>query len=418
MKKSNELIIHIGIWKTGTTTIQNTLLNNALLLRQRNICYPSISANHTFLASAFHSEPDNFIVSKTKGIKGRDLNEWHKQCLEQFEKEIQGFETTIVSSEFLLDLPLKQIEKLKYYLQNLFSSIKVVIYMRHPVDHLSSAINEQVKQGHYGLDTAYEIHGKALEYEKVEEWINAFGKNNIKMRSFERVQLINNDIVDDFLSIIGENKLTLEIKHLPVEKNKSLSGEAIQVSDALIRLLARNGMQKGNTDYLLKIKGIPYQAPVFLMEKTLSKVEPYLEKYKKEFGLTFVKNGPEIIEDVRLRAPMWEGEALESIAAILNGNSLQLSKLKSDNFRLKALLNLEKGAVKDAENEFKKSVKSGVHFESQRDYATFLNKEGKFTEALIYCNKAIQLKPDRLWVKELKEEIKQKINKINLKGKG
>jgi len=408
MKKLKELILHIGIWKTGTTTIQNTLFNNALMLKKVSICYPSISENHTFLPSAFHSDPDNFIVSKMKGLKGAALEKWHKECLGEFEREIDGFETVIISSEFLLDLEAKQIEKLKYYLQNIFSDIKIVIYMRHPVEHLSSAINEQVKQGHYGLEKAYKIHGEAKEYRKVCHWINVWGKEKFIIKAFEKNQFVNGDLIDDFLSNIIELEKLPILKRISIHENSSLSQAAIYIADKLIDISEGKENIGAPWYYLHKIKGPKYLAPLSLRMFVSENSKIMLNTFKKDFGLNFLKNSKSMIEDIDCQ-DVWSSEVVKSIARELDSISAETGDLRSDNFRLKALLSLKSGYLKEAELNFKKSVLSGVHFESHRDYAIYLENEERYHEAIKYCGIAITLRPEKKWVLDLMNRLSQLI---------
>jgi len=408
MIKSNlnkTLYLHIGIWKTATTTIQNTLFSNRNELKKIGLLYPSNFANHSFLASAFHQNPDEFIVAKTVQMFGEQINNWHKTNLSLFETEITQYPKVLVSSEFLLDLSKNKIDELKAYLSNLFSSIKVVVYLRSPVEHLSSAINEQIKQGHYNLENAYKIHAQAKEYAKVENWINVFGKENIVMRPFEREQFLNNDIVDDFLGLLFQNMPIPKIQRLLKDQNTSISFPAILLADSVI---AKKGSQNNETPrrYLFEIRGIPYQAPIAVKDQVNQNSCYYIEKYRKEFGLKFLKE-QNVFKESPSSDQIWSAETIESIATVLDKNELMIMNLQSDNYRLNGLLKLSSGDKDEAESFFKRAVKSGWHFESHRDYAVFLKDERRYKEALDICNKAISLKPDRPWPKTLKKEIRR-----------
>jgi hypothetical protein len=66
--------IHIGLMKTGTTSIQMTLLRNAARLAERGICYPTSSANHwsgllPFLKQSHFRPVDNFSCDGEGRVK-------------------------------------------------------------------------------------------------------------------------------------------------------------------------------------------------------------------------------------------------------------------------------------------------------------------------------------------------------------
>lgn len=401
------LYLHIGIWKTGTTTIQKTLLRNAGLLARHGIHYPDISPNHTFLPSAFHPEPENFLVAKSRKLSGKALEAWHRQSLAAFERGAAAHEVTIASSEYLLGLPEPAVARLMDYMRARFDRIKVVVYLRDPVDHVSSAINEQVKQGHYQLETAYRIHGQAKEYSKLETWIAEAGRENIIARPFSKSSFHNGDIVDDFLwSIFGDRAPVVE--KVDVEHNKSLSHAAVLIADRLAGFAPAFSMQRGRSDYLFEIKGSPYQAPQALRDQVRASTAGLVEKLDREFGIT-VPGGSRAQEPP---AEIWSEDTVDSIARLLNRFSLENAQLESENARLLAQAALRAGEAEKAEQHLKKAVRSGKNFEAFRDYAVFLKKQGRYLEAIPMCEAAIKLDDSKPWPKKLKAEL------IALAGQG
>jgi len=400
--KKSKIFMHIGIWKTGTTSIQKTLYQNRQLLNQNNIYYPEISENHTFLASAFHHAPEEMIVSKSMGLSGENLNQWHQESLNKFEKGIEAFDTAIVSSEFLLDLSSEKIIELKQYLEKFYKEVYVIVYIRHPINHISSAINEQIKQGHYGLSKAYEIHSHGWEYKKVYEWAKVYQEKLI-MRPFEREQFLNHDIVDDFLSIVFNTEKIPLLEKLTQEQNKSLSYPAVLLADSLQKFAPSFSHQRAVTEYLFDIEGIPYTALKAVKEKLLANTEKYMTFFYNRYHLFFVNEYRVVDADIDCQ-DIWTEKTLLSLSKILNQYALEKTILESENARLEALLH-QKEEKEIAEDYFKKSIKSGKNFAAFRDYAIFLKEAQRYEEALFYCNKAIMLQKDRPWLYELKNKI-------------
>jgi tetratricopeptide (TPR) repeat protein len=380
-------------------------------LAEQNILYPSISPNHPFLVAAFHHDKNNFIPAKHMGLKDEVLKKWYESKLSIFQQEVLSYKSTILSSEFFLDLHIDKIKELKLYLEHIFDQISVIVYVRHPIDHLSSAINEQIKQGHYNLDTAYHLHSDGREYKKILDWVNIFGEKHIILRPFEREQFINNDILNDFLTTASAAHLIDKIKKPKTNENITLTYPAIEIANQLLKFAPSFSSKRNSTKYLHEINGIKYTAPKEIKDEIMRNTEPYLKKFKK-LGLTFHKkyeygNDPVCTE-------IWSENTIESIAVILNDYTGKISFLESENARLNALL--QKGRNLDlAEDYFRNAIATGRNFAAFRDYAVFLMEGQRYNEALQYCNKAIKLENNRPWLYELKNKIAEA---IDVKKKG
>lgn len=157
------------MWKTGTTSIQNSLFNNKLLLSDEGLSYPSELPNHIFLLPLIHKNFVNHVAIKSYKPGLGKL----RTILDDFLHELDSAKsdtTYILSSEFFFDLTIDEIESFKSLLIKYFDDIKIVCYIRSPLSHFKSAVNEQVKQGHYTLDEAYKRHVKIKEYDRIYSW--------------------------------------------------------------------------------------------------------------------------------------------------------------------------------------------------------------------------------------------------------
>ena len=130
------IYLHIGTWKTGTTTIQNTLHLNRRLLLDQGLNYPDIGTSHNFLASSFHERPLDQNIAKSRQLSKRSLLKWHTTSKQKFEESITQAPKTMVSSEFLLGLSIRGLRDLKSYLEVFFDEIVVVAYIRNPINSL------------------------------------------------------------------------------------------------------------------------------------------------------------------------------------------------------------------------------------------------------------------------------------------
>jgi len=325
MKK--HLYLHIGTWKTGTTSIQDTFFNQRKLLRRYNVHYPDISSNHSFLPSSFHPNSEDCFGTKIKRLKGKALESWHQRSLKDFEKGLSS-PNTVVSSEFLLGLKPEGIRKMKAYLSRLFDEITIVVYVRHPLDHISSAISEQVKQGHYGIDEAYRIHSKFRELEKIDNWKEVFGEKRMNVRAFDRINFINGDLIDDFLSIIFSSNIP-QLPRLDSEKNPSLSYAGVLIADKLSAFAPSFDDKRGPSHYLQNISGPKFKISNERKKNLLNEFGndwlEFSERY--QLGFKFNHNLEPDLQD----EDIWNDEVLYTLAESFNQLSLKCKNLRKEN---------------------------------------------------------------------------------------
>lgn len=399
---SKNVYLHIGLWKTGTTAIQNTLYANRVHLAEYGVCYPSISVNHTFLASAFHPHPDDFIVAKSRGCFGEELIAWHKKSLADFELEIKGFSDVVISSEFLLDLPKNSIKKLVDYLYGFFDKVQFIVYIRHPVDHFSSAVNEQVKQGHYPLKKAFDIHSKGNEFIKINNWVEVLGRENAIVRPFDNENFHKGDIVSDFIYYTLSKDFS-SINKLKDKSNKSLSHAAILIANKLAVRFPSFSKVRSDSSYLFDIKGVSYKAPKDIQSEVLERSKKFISSIKNDFNIEFSSSAGQIITNTDQE--VWSEETIDSLAVLLNKMSLRIENLSSENACFKAMEFAKEGDFDQARLMFDRSIARGGSIFAFREYAIFLKNNCLYDDALIYCNKAIDLAPDREWLQVLKKKI-------------
>ena len=97
----------------------------------------------------------------------------------------------------------EEIEKLKTILEPLFEIINVLVYLRNPVELITSRANEYVKSGfileipkpaeQQGFDICNHEH-------TIKTWRNRIGQGEFMPRLFDRSFLKNKDLIDDFCS--------------------------------------------------------------------------------------------------------------------------------------------------------------------------------------------------------------------------
>ena len=210
MKKT--LYLHIGAHKTGTTALQHFLSANREILKNQGYLYPGNDYAHHDMAHEFSS------LSLPEIRKNRNC------ATRRFFNEINSshFDTIIMSSEDFENMS-PEIPFLKEFLSPDFH-VKIIYYVRRQDDKLESTYSEYVKSPVKRYDKPISVFIKEKtgqvpdDPEKPEKnrgkprhsdyysilmpWCEAFGRNNIIVRCYEKEQLPEG-IYHDFLDAVG-----------------------------------------------------------------------------------------------------------------------------------------------------------------------------------------------------------------------
>jgi hypothetical protein len=151
------IFLHIGVHKTASTTIQNTLYLERAKLSDNGILYPAFIAgdnlisNHSIpIYSLFCNEPEKYHINVNFGITNREaIQELHQEYQRQIEAQIADFigETLIISGEDISLFDIDELRNLKVWLTKITHpevNIRVVLMCRHPVSRFRSSLLAKV----------------------------------------------------------------------------------------------------------------------------------------------------------------------------------------------------------------------------------------------------------------------------------
>ena len=195
------IFLHVGDTKTGTSIIQNFLdINRFKLYSYHNCLYPNIDSKH-MEAGRFHNH----------GMWYKSIKENKQQFLDDVNSILEFSETNHMNKvilsfeEWLLDQEFTDLFINSY---NKAYNLKVICYLRR-IDFWCQSAWKQ-----WGLKISKDIEefikapkiGSRYRFiqEKLDQWAEIIGKDNIIIRPYEKQQL-NKGIIHDFLSSIGLN---------------------------------------------------------------------------------------------------------------------------------------------------------------------------------------------------------------------
>jgi len=197
------LYLHIGLHKTGTSSIQRFLeLNKEKLKKKKSITY-------------FTPNPWPIPFEKKRGpVVNLNINGF---------KILQDIETenAVTSHEnYSWIISESDLEKLKNELCKYVENIHIILYLRRQDSLAISQKQEGTKWYDNSIAYGHELSAFPSKltvfaknylnfYEKVKIWSNVFGLENLKIRIFEPEKLINGDVVQDFCSLLDINDITI-----------------------------------------------------------------------------------------------------------------------------------------------------------------------------------------------------------------
>lgn len=218
----NELVIHLGDTKTGSTSIQKALVQKAYEVPGSAICYPTTN-HHNALARTLNRK--RFKADK----ETRFTSLYRKFSASQAD-------IGIVSAEHFQFVDPEEFSRaMETYWPALHSSARLIVYVRPHHEKLLSSFSERVKLGQvqsgFGAFAEDVFAGSLLDYlPRLRKWREVFG-DRFEVRPFVRSALYQQDVIKDFFRFtLGHDDFAISG---PVEANSSLTLPQL----ALLRLV-------------------------------------------------------------------------------------------------------------------------------------------------------------------------------------
>jgi hypothetical protein len=221
-----KIVLHLGQGKTGTTALQASLSAAAGHLRARKVLYPDFG--HRYIAHhllvALCGDPNcmpRWEVDKLGGPEGTRAaarSAW-KTMLEDIRRDPP--ELLVLSSEYLLEmLDTDGKRHLAGLLSDLSSDITPVMYVRNPVEHFRSRLQQSLKNS-----DLRRLPGNGRLIDSVRNAETAFGRQ-LEFVAYDRALLHGGDVVQDFA--VRFMAPWVEASEIPTRTaNESLSAEAL-----------------------------------------------------------------------------------------------------------------------------------------------------------------------------------------------
>lgn len=214
-----ECILHIGMHKTGTTSIQNYLHGNTELLPD-GIVYADLGTpNHSGpFCYAFKSGIEQHPYFNRRGHSLDDFDNLRQNFQSRIKEQLaREFRTIIFSAEDMVALEVNDLKKLHEILKRYVDRVRVIAYLRPPVEFAESAFQEMVK--------AYPVEPLPhIIFPRYKELFDKFIKefSDVTFYLYDKSRFHNKNVVYDFCS-----KFSIPVR-VEDKSNTSLSDLAVK----------------------------------------------------------------------------------------------------------------------------------------------------------------------------------------------
>lgn len=215
------MILHIGMHKTGTSSIQNSLASALIDPRFRFIQLGGM-ANGSLIMGNAYVPIDSYPHDPQAPLETRVAARRNAMIMLTTSLSEAGGQTPILSAELICSLSPESKEHLLDLLVRFHADLKVAAYLRRPKSYLQSAFQERLKHGFVPLKDfkqSVRYEWKFLPFER------AIGRENVSIKLFSPEFLHEGCVVLDFARTWG-----IEIDRNRIKRdNSALSMEGVKL---------------------------------------------------------------------------------------------------------------------------------------------------------------------------------------------
>jgi hypothetical protein len=230
------VVLHIGMGKTGTTSLQAWLHRNRERLAGHEVLYPASPGQrrHVRLGLAMQRvdrEPGTSVDWRRQQVSTpRELRPLFEQAL--LAELSDAPSRLLFSDEALFTASDEGLRYLRVLLAKIAASVRVVVYLRRQDEHLCSRYQQTIKLagevrrltewlGDHDFSRKYDYHAR------LRRWQTLVSPDPMVVRVFERGRLADGSLHSDFLEATGLGISPEDLDPVP-DRNQSLDAESVE----------------------------------------------------------------------------------------------------------------------------------------------------------------------------------------------
>lgn len=250
---SPRVVVHIGMGKTGTSSIQYLLAANRPVLAAHGVLFPRVPgrARHTRLGLAVKGDDE---LTRTpawhrigRPVPQRFRRRFRRNLLEEVGSA--DARTVLFSDEALFGLDEESLVRMRQLMAKVGGPLRVVAYLRRQDDHLASLYQQEVKVGETRRMSEWvSLSGlRGHDYHtRLSAWRDVVRPDEVVVRPFERSGFVGGSLYADFFDAAGADIDESELAP-PEIRNPSLDAETIE----FLRLLNLHRVEQGAEAWLI-----------------------------------------------------------------------------------------------------------------------------------------------------------------------
>lgn len=196
------VVMHVGLGKTGTRTIQTTLSKSRGALTELGAVYPGDAvAHHDLLALIHQRGPRHFWYTRQSIAPDAARNLAERQMSAIRAAAATEAPVILLSSEYFQTLRAEQIGSLDQQISALGYQLETLCYIRAPLAHTASRIQQGVKMGTARIAQMMDRPYPPLARDHCEAALKVLGAGRVHLRKMEDAQ--QNGLTEDLLRTAG-----------------------------------------------------------------------------------------------------------------------------------------------------------------------------------------------------------------------
>ena len=301
-----DIVVHIGLNKTGTSSIQDFMSMNADALLERGICYPRAGRELT----AHH--PLSYWLKKLPEDADPRALEPGIALLDEI--RACGARRVVLSSEDFHTHGPRGVRHLARLLEG--HDVRIVLYLREHLAYLASWYQQNVQASH--LSAAFDTFcyfARTPFHVTAERWTQAFGNDALELRLYDRERLVERDIVRDFADAADLRVGLQGLQRKPFDSNPSVAGNVLFAKRLINNFLDKRAAAALNDDITALSRLVPeFRGAMHVNETVVNYVGSLYAadraKLQKRHGLAIVPSGGardgSLTPDLRTLSGDWE----------------------------------------------------------------------------------------------------------------
>jgi hypothetical protein len=229
-----DLALHVGMGKTGTSSIQFFLRDNREALARAGVLFPRSpgGARHGKVSLFAKSDEDLETSPEWARQKQQDPARFRRVFRRRLLGEVNeaGLPRVLLTDEVLFGSAGSALRRLRRFLDRWTEQTRVIAYLRRQDDHMVSRYQEGVKIGwverlddwfHEDMTDLYDYAGRLRLIQQ------ALEPDELVVRRYEREAFTDGSLLQDFLDAAAIDLRAAELAQV-TDRNKSLGAEEVE----------------------------------------------------------------------------------------------------------------------------------------------------------------------------------------------